>query len=200
MRQFITLNVNDEPYTIDVEGRTRLLDALRDKCLLTGAKEGCSTGDCGACTVLLDGRPVTSCLVIAASAQGRQITTIEGVAKGGELHPVQESFMECGALQCGICTPGMILTSIALLNENPTPTREQVRFGLQGNLCRCTGYDKIVDAVQAAAGALAGVAAPEGQAPTTIVDGEAANRANPALAGPRQADATGGRAPGSATR
>jgi aerobic carbon-monoxide dehydrogenase small subunit len=151
MNQLITLDVNGQTYPIPVEGRTRLLDALRDKCMLTGAKEGCSTGDCGACTVMLDGRPVTSCLVVAASAQGKQITTVEGVAKGQELHPVQRAFMECGALQCGICTPGMIMTSIAILNENPSPTREEIRFGLQGNLCRCTGYDKIVDAVEQAA-------------------------------------------------
>jgi len=151
MNQLITLEVNNESYPIVVEGRTRLLDALRDNCLLTGAKEGCSTGDCGACTVIMDGQPVTSCLVVAASAQGTKITTIEGVAKGNELHPVQKAFMQCGALQCGICTPGMIMTSIALLNENPKPTREQIRFGLQGNLCRCTGYGKIVDAVEQAA-------------------------------------------------
>ena len=151
MNQLITLDVNGQNYPIAVEGRTRLLDALRDKCLLTGAKEGCSTGDCGACTVMMDGQPVTSCLVVAASAQGRKITTVEGVAKGAELHPVQRAFMECGALQCGICTPGMIMTSIAILNENPSPSRDEIRFGLQGNLCRCTGYDKIVDAVEQAA-------------------------------------------------
>jgi carbon-monoxide dehydrogenase small subunit len=156
VRTLIELNVNGQPYPIDVEGRTRLLDAVRDKCLLIGAKEGCSTGDCGACTVLVDGRPVTSCLVLAVSAAGKQITTIEGVAQGEQLHPVQTAFMESGALQCGICTPGMILTSIALLNENPNPTRDEVRFGLQGNLCRCTGYDKIVDAVQAAAREMVG--------------------------------------------
>jgi len=151
VRTLIELNVNNESYPIDVEGRTRLLDALRDKCLLTGAKEGCSTGDCGACTVLLDGQPVTSCLVLAASTVGRKIVTIEGVADGEELHPVQKAFMECGGLQCGICTPGMIMTSIAFLEENPSPTRDEIRDGLQGNICRCTGYDKIVDAVQAAA-------------------------------------------------
>ena len=156
MRQPIELTVNGDRYPIDVEGRTRLLDALRDKCLLTGAKEGCSTGDCGACTVLLDGEPVTSCLVLAASAVGRQITTIEGVALGDQLHPVQRAFMDQGGLQCGICTPGMIMTSIALLNVNPDPTRDEVRFGLQGNLCRCTGYDMIVNAVQAAARELRG--------------------------------------------
>jgi carbon-monoxide dehydrogenase small subunit len=151
VRTLIELNVNNETYPIDVEGRTRLLDALRDKCLLTGAKEGCSTGDCGACTVHLDGQPVTSCLVLAASTVGHKIVTIEGVADGEELHPVQKAFMECGGLQCGICTPGMIMTSIAFLKENPSPTRDEIRDGLQGNICRCTGYDKIVDAVQAAA-------------------------------------------------
>ena len=158
MRTLIELTVNKQPYPIDVEGRTRLLDALRDKCLLTGAKEGCSTGDCGACTVLLDGQPVTSCLVLAASAVGREITTIEGVAEGETLHPVQQAFMEAGGLQCGICTPGMIMTSIALLGENPSPTRDEIRSGLQGNLCRCTGYDKIVDAVEAAAREMQGKA------------------------------------------
>ena len=155
MNQLVELQVNGQTYPVVVEGRTRLLDALRVKSRLSGAQEGCSTGDCGACTVLMDGQPVTSCMVIAASAQGKQITTIEGVANGAELHPVQRAFMECGALQCGICTPGMIMTSVALLKENPHPTRDEVRFGLQGNLCRCTGYDKIVDAVQAAAQAAA---------------------------------------------
>jgi aerobic carbon-monoxide dehydrogenase small subunit len=158
VRTLIELTVNKQPYPIDVEGRTRLLDALRDKCLLTGAKEGCSTGDCGACTVLLDGQPVTSCLVLAASAVGREITTIEGVAEGDTLHPVQQAFMEAGGLQCGICTPGMIMTSIALLEENPSPTRDEIRSGLQGNICRCTGYDMIVDAVEAAAREMQGKA------------------------------------------
>ena len=158
MRTLIELTVNKQPYPIDVEGRTRLLDALRDKCLLTGAKEGCSTGDCGACTVLLDGQPVTSCLVLAASAVGREITTIEGVAEGETLHPVQQAFMDSGGLQCGICTPGMIMTSIALLEENPSPTRDEIRSGLQGNICRCTGYSKIVDAVEAAAREMQGKA------------------------------------------
>lgn len=189
MRQLIELKVNGESYPIDVEGRTRLLDALRDKCLLTGVKEGCSTGDCGACTVLLDGEPVTSCLVVAASAAGKEITTIEGVAAAGELHPIQTAFMKLGGLQCGICTPGMIMTSIALLKENPRPTRDEIRFGLQGNLCRCTGYEKIVDAVEVAAREMAG---DNGHAAGTVD----VTDTNPALAGPRQADATGGRAPG----
>jgi carbon-monoxide dehydrogenase small subunit len=188
VRQLIELTVNGEPYPIDVEGRTRLLDAIRDKCLLTGAKEGCSTGDCGACTVLLDGHPVTSCLVLAASAVGRKITTIEGVGSENELHPVQKAFMEEGGLQCGICTPGMIMTSIALLEENPNPTRDEIRFGLQGNLCRCTGYDKIVDAVQAAARELNGEAGRSAR--------RFRNTGNPSMIGVQQADATGGYAPG----
>ena len=156
MRQFIELRVNGQRYPIEVEGRTRLLDALRDKCFLTGTKEGCSTGDCGACTVLLDGKPVTSCLVLAASAVGREITTIEGIGRDGDLHPVQKAFMQLGGLQCGICTPGMIMTSVALLEEQAAPTRDEIRFGLQGNLCRCTGYDKIVRAVLDAAPANGG--------------------------------------------
>jgi len=195
VNKLIDLLVNGQTYPVAVEGRTRLLDALRDKCQLTGAKEGCSTGDCGACTVLVDGQPVTSCLVVAASVAGKQITTIEGVAKGNQLHPVQQAFMECGALQCGICTPGMIMTSIALLREKPNPTRDEVRFGLQGNLCRCTGYGKIVDAVQAAAGRMEASGSGNGHASGT----QDVTDTNPALAGPRQADATGGRAPG-ATR
>jgi carbon-monoxide dehydrogenase small subunit len=130
-----------------VEGRTRLLDAIREQCDLNGAKEGCSTGDCGACTVLVDGKPVTSCMAFAAAMQGRELTTIEGLAEGSRLHPVQEAFIEFGGLQCGICTPGMILSAKALLDENPHPSKDEIRFALAGNLCRCTGYQKIVEAV-----------------------------------------------------
>jgi carbon-monoxide dehydrogenase small subunit len=147
MKQAITLRVNDQEYDIVVEGRTRLLDAIRDQCDLTGAKEGCSTGDCGACTVLVDGKPVTSCMTFAVAMEGRELTTIEGVAQNGALHPVQEAFIEFGGLQCGICTPGMILSAKALLDENPTPSKDEIRFALAGNLCRCTGYQKIVEAV-----------------------------------------------------
>ena len=150
MKKPITLRINQQDYDIFVEGRTRLLDAIREQCDLTGTKEGCSTGDCGACTVLVDGKPVTSCMTFAMAAQGKELTTIEGVAQNGSLHPVQETFMELGGLQCGICTPGMILSAIALLEENPTPTADEVRFALAGNLCRCTGYQKIVEAVLAA--------------------------------------------------
>jgi len=150
MKMPITLRINGEDYDIVVEGRTRLLDAIREQCELTGAKEGCSTGDCGACTVLLDGKPITSCMCFAASAQGKEITTIEGLAQHGELTPVQEAFIDRGGLQCGICTPGMILSATALLAENPQPSKDEIRFALAGNLCRCTGYQKIVEAVVAA--------------------------------------------------
>jgi carbon-monoxide dehydrogenase small subunit len=131
-----------------------LLDALRDELGLTGSKEGCGSGDCGACTVVLDGKMVCSCLVLAAEAEGRTVDTIEGVAEGSELHPVQQKFLERGALQCGFCTPGFIVASKALLDRNPNPTETEIRYWLAGNLCRCTGYDKIVRAVQDAAAEL----------------------------------------------
>ena len=148
----IELVVNEESYEIDVEAFTRLLDAVRDVIGLTGTKEGCGTGDCGACTVILNGVPVTSCMVLAMTADGGKVTTIEGIKdNGGGLHPIQKAFMEHGGLQCGICTPGMIVSSFALLSENPKPTADEVRFSLAGNLCRCTGYGKIVDSVLSAA-------------------------------------------------
>jgi carbon-monoxide dehydrogenase small subunit len=150
MKTAITLWINGDRYDILVEGRTRLLDAIREQCDLTGTKEGCSTGDCGACTVLMDGNPVTSCMTFAQAAQGKQLTTVEGLARDGDLHPLQKTFMEFGGLQCGICTPGMLLSAKALLDQNPSPTKEEIRFHLAGNLCRCTGYQKIVEAVVAA--------------------------------------------------
>lgn len=155
MKTPITLRVNGQEYDIVVEGRTRLLDAIRDQCDLTGTKEGCSTGDCGACTVLLDGKPISSCMTFAVAAQGKEITTIEGIGTANELSPVQEAFMGLGGLQCGICTPGMIISTTALLQSNPRPTRDEIRFALAGNLCRCTGYQKIVDAVVVASETLA---------------------------------------------
>jgi len=133
-----------------------LLDVLRDRLGLTGAKEGCGTGDCGACSVILDNRLVCSCLVLGAEAEGRQIETIEGMAHGDQLHPLQQKFLEHAALQCGICTPGFLIAAKDLLAKNPSPTEEEIRFGLAGNLCRCTGYDKIVRAVQDAANVMKG--------------------------------------------
>lgn len=150
MKSPITLQINGQDYDIFVEGRTRLLDAIREQCDLTGVKEGCSTGDCGACTVLADGKPIAACMTFAMAAQNKELTTIEGLAQRGQLHPLQEEFIERGGLQCGICTPGMILSAKALLDENPTPTTDEIRFALAGNLCRCTGYQKIVEAVVAA--------------------------------------------------
>jgi carbon-monoxide dehydrogenase small subunit len=128
-----------------------LLDVLRNRLGLTGAKEGCGTGDCGACSVILDGRLVCSCLVLGAEMEGRTLETIEGMANGEKLHPLQQHFIDGAALQCGICTPGFLIAAKALLAKNPDPTEEEIRFGLAGNLCRCTGYDKIVRAVQSAA-------------------------------------------------
>ena len=128
-----------------------LLDVLRDRLGLTGSKEGCGTGDCGACSVILDGRVVCSCLVLGAEAEGRRIDTVEGISGGEGLHPLQAKFLEFAGLQCGICTPGFLVAAKALLERNPNPTETEIRFGLAGNLCRCTGYDKIVRAVQSAA-------------------------------------------------
>lgn len=151
MKKLITLTVNKISYEFAVEPNTTLADALRYELELTGTKKGCGIGDCGACTVLMDGQPVFSCLVLAMEAQGHDILTIEGVAEGNELHPVQKAFVEVGAIQCGFCTPGMVLNAIALLNEKPNPSARDVRQALSGNLCRCTGYQKIVEAVLTAA-------------------------------------------------
>ena len=150
MKRPLSITVNGIERTILVEPYYSLLDMLRDELRLTGTKKGCDEGDCGACTVILDGRPVTSCLVLALSSQGSEVTTVEGLAAGGELHPVQRSFAENGGLQCGYCTPGLIMATVGLLNDNPEPTEEEVKFGLGGNLCRCTGYSKVIEAVMAA--------------------------------------------------
>jgi carbon-monoxide dehydrogenase small subunit len=147
----IAASVNGDPVEFLCEARQSLLEVLRDTLHLTGTKEGCNNGNCGACTVLLEGEPVDSCLVLAAEAEGANITTIEGIARESHLHPVQQCFLEDAALQCGICTPGFILSAKALLDRNPCPTEHEIRFQLAGNLCRCTGYDKIVRAVQDAA-------------------------------------------------
>ncbi len=133
-----------------------LLDVLRNRLGLTGAKEGCGTGDCGACSVILDGRLVCSCLVLGAEMDGKKLETIEGMADGDKLHPLQRQFIDNAALQCGICTPGFLIAAKALLKKNPNPTEEEIRYGLAGNLCRCTGYDKIVRAVQSAAAEIRG--------------------------------------------
>jgi aerobic carbon-monoxide dehydrogenase small subunit len=146
----ITLHVNGATHSVAVPPLKRLLDVLRDDLHLTGTKEGCGEGECGACSVILDGILVNSCLVPAAHADGAHIRTVEGLAQNGRLHPVQQAFAESGGAQCGICTPGMLMASVYLLEHNPHPTHDQIREALAGNLCRCTGYQKIVDAVHAA--------------------------------------------------
>ena len=147
----VTTTINGEPMEFLCEPDNTMLDALRNELGLTGSKEGCATGDCGACSITVDGRLVCSCLMLAAEAEGHEIGTIEGMAQGGRLNPLQQKFLEQAALQCGICTSGMLIASEALLKKNPNPSEEEVRFWLAGNLCRCTGYDKIVRAVLEAA-------------------------------------------------
>jgi len=150
MKRLLELDVNGELRDIVVEPRTLLLDALRRQLGLTGTKDGCGSGHCGSCTVLLDGLPVASCLMLAVEAEGKSILTIEGLAQGGKLHPIQQAFVEHGAIQCGYCTPGMILSAKALLDANPRPSEREIRQAIAGNLCRCTGYAKIVKAILAA--------------------------------------------------
>ena len=152
----VSTTINDDDVEFLCQPNETLLDVLRNRLGLMGAKEGCGTGDCGACSTIMDGRVVCSCLVLGAEAQGRTIETIEGMAMGSELHPLQRKFIEHAALQCGICTPGFLMAAKALLEVNPDPTESQIRFWLAGNLCRCTGYDKIVRAVQDAAAELRG--------------------------------------------
>ena len=147
----VQTTINGEPSEFLCEPRQTLLECLRDLAGLTGTKEGCADGNCGACTVLLDTRPVPSCLVLGVEAQGRTVVTIEGIARGNELHPLQRAFLEEAALQCGVCTPGFIVAAKALLDREPNPSEERIRLWLANNLCRCTGYDKIVRAVQKAA-------------------------------------------------
>jgi aerobic carbon-monoxide dehydrogenase small subunit len=176
MKRVVTISVNGDAYEVAVAGGQRLIDVIRDTIGLTGTKEGCGEGECGACTVIMDGRPVNSCLVLAAQADGAEIVTIEGLMEDGGMSLIQRNFVDLGAVQCGFCSPGMILTAKALLDENPDPTEQDVREALAGNLCRCTGYDKIVDAVLATADAMrAGAAPAAGAAPTAAtVDGGAA--------------------------
>ncbi len=154
MKKKIQLTLNGKITTLEVPSHRLLLDLLRDEIGLTGTKEGCSTGDCGACTVFLNGKPVNSCLVLSGELDGTDIVTIEGLKIGPELHPIQKAFIQDGGAQCGYCTPGMLMMSKALLDENPNPTEEEIRFALSGNLCRCTGYAKIIQAVQDAAAEL----------------------------------------------
>ncbi len=151
MQKEIELNVNNQVYQLRVSPHETLLDVLRDRLRLTGAKRGCDMGECGACTVIMSGRTVYSCLVLAVEASGKPIATIEGLSKNGKLHPIQQAFIDNGAVQCGFCTPGMILSTKVLLDNNPNPTEDEIRAGISGNLCRCTGYSKIVEAISDAA-------------------------------------------------
>jgi carbon-monoxide dehydrogenase small subunit len=145
--QILTMTLNGGELTVEVKPSTLLVEVLRDQLELTGTKVACGEGECGACTVLLDGKPVNSCLVPALKAQGREVLTVEGLAPLGELHPLQKAFVEHGAVQCGYCTPGMLMSAKALLDHNPSPTEDEVRLAISGNLCRCTGYAKIVEAI-----------------------------------------------------
>jgi carbon-monoxide dehydrogenase small subunit len=148
----VKLTVNSKVYEIDVQPQDTLLDVIREKLGLTGTKEGCGLGECGACTVIMNGKTVNSCLVLAIEADDKQITTIEGLAQGEKLHPIQQAFIDQGGLQCGFCTPGMIISAKALLDENPNPSEDEIRRGIAGNFCRCTGYTKIIKSIKTAAG------------------------------------------------
>ena len=156
MTEIVTLHVNGTDYTLALDTRTTLLDALRDHLGLKGVKKGCDEGECGACTVIYNGEPVTSCCILAGQADGADIITLEGVSKDGRPDVVQQAFMDAGAVQCGFCIPGMILTAEAFLKKNPNPTRDEVKLAISGNLCRCTGYAKINDAVLLAAARMRG--------------------------------------------
>jgi carbon-monoxide dehydrogenase small subunit len=154
MKHVIELNINGSAYDVVISPQDLLIDVLRQKLDLTGTKKGCGQGDCGTCTVLIDGRRALACLTLAIACEGRRILTIEGMEQHGALHPIQQAFIDKGAVQCGYCTPGMVLSAKALLDENPNPSEHEIRLGISGNLCRCTGYVKIVDAVRDAAGRL----------------------------------------------
>jgi len=147
----IRFSVNGKHYDITVPPHRTLLEVIREELGLTGTKEGCGVGECGACTVIMDGKTVNSCLVLAAEADGKEITTIEGLAQGDRLHPIQQAFIDHGGFQCGFCTPGMIMSAKALLDANPRPSEEEIRKGISGNFCRCTGYTKIIESIKAAA-------------------------------------------------
>ena len=152
MKYPLILTVNDERFELEVPANRTLLDVLRDELGLTGTKQGCGNGECGACTVLLEGEPVNACLILAVQADGKSVVTVEGLSKDGGIHPIQEAFINHGAIQCGFCTPGMVLSVKALLDRNPEPKELEIREALTGNFCRCTGYQKIVEAVQSLAG------------------------------------------------
>jgi len=154
MKQDIVLKVNGKNYHVSVETHRTLVEVLRETLGFTGTKKSCNEGECGACTVLMDGKPVASCLVLAVAAQGKEILTVEGLSQGEKLHPVQEAFVKYAAIQCGFCTPGMVMVAKAFLDENPKPSPAEVRKGISGNLCRCTGYQQIVDAIMSAASAM----------------------------------------------
>ncbi len=156
MKKLIQLEINDEEFDLAISPTAYLIDVIRETVGLTGTKKGCGLGDCGACTVLIDGKPTLSCITLAIACEGKSIMTIEGLSRGSELHPVQKAFIDKGAVQCGFCTPGMVLSSVALLNETPCPSEKEIKTGLAGNLCRCTGYVKIIDAVEHAGKLLAG--------------------------------------------
>ena len=147
----IEITVNDVMHEVGVQPWDTLLDVIRDKLGLTGTKESCGLGECGACTVIMNGKTVNSCLVLAVEADGKQVTTIEGLARGEKLHPIQQAFVDEGGLQCGFCTPGMIMSAKAMLDENPNPTEDEIKRGISGNFCRCTGYTKIIKSIQTAA-------------------------------------------------
>lgn len=149
-KQIIRLRINEEEHELEISANETLLEVLRGRLSLTGAKEGCQDGSCGACTILLDGKPARACLILAVEAEGKDILTIEGLSRGNELHPIQEAFINHGGIQCGFCTPGMILTAKALIDSNPEPTEAEVKEAISGNLCRCTGYTKIVESIIAA--------------------------------------------------
>ena len=159
-RERIRFTVNGETHEILVRPNSTLLDVLRDELDLTGTKQGCDTGECGACTVIVDEKAVNACLMLAMKADGRNIITIEGLSRGDELDPIQEAFFEKGAVQCGYCTPGMVLSTKSLLDKNPSPTKEEIKAGIAGNLCRCTGYSKIIEAAQEAAQKISRSSAP----------------------------------------
>ncbi len=156
MKRKISFILNGSPVVVETDAARRAVDVLREDLGLTGTKEGCGSGECGACSILVDDVVKLSCIMTAAQLEGRKVVTIEGVGRDGELHPVQRSFVERGAIQCGFCTPGMVIAAVGFLKENPDPTREEIRAGLSGNICRCTGYEKIIDAVEDAAAKLRG--------------------------------------------